>query len=65
VRIVLAIYRLHKNAIPYYLLANYTRKNILHENISDGFARIDGQPVESKARPVCLSHDVTLDMLSC
>uniref|UniRef100_A0A674ENH8 Centrosomal protein 104 n=1 Tax=Salmo trutta TaxID=8032 RepID=A0A674ENH8_SALTR len=48
VRIVLAIYRLHKNAIPYYLPANDTRKNILHKNIFDGFARIDGQPKSKK-----------------
>ncbi|XP_014001138.1 centrosomal protein of 104 kDa isoform X3 [Salmo salar] len=50
VLIILAMYRLHKTAILSYLPANYaaTRKNVLYKNIFDGFARIDGRPVESQ-----------------
>ncbi|CAB1329789.1 unnamed protein product [Coregonus sp. 'balchen'] len=52
VLIILAMYRLHKNAVLSYLPANdaATRKNVLYKNIFDGFARIDGRPVESQAR---------------
>uniref|UniRef100_A0A8C8GB85 Centrosomal protein of 104 kDa n=1 Tax=Oncorhynchus tshawytscha TaxID=74940 RepID=A0A8C8GB85_ONCTS len=52
VLIILAMYRLHKTAILSYLPANdaATRKNFLYKNIFDGFARIDGRPVESQAR---------------
>lgn len=61
VLIILAMYRLHKTAILSYLPANYaaTRKNVLYKNIFDGFARIDGRPVESQARlgpSVCLNE---------
>uniref|UniRef100_A0A8C7UTM1 Centrosomal protein of 104 kDa n=1 Tax=Oncorhynchus mykiss TaxID=8022 RepID=A0A8C7UTM1_ONCMY len=54
VLIILAMYRLHKTAILSYLPANdaATRKNVLYKNIFDGFARIDGRPVESQARLV-------------
>uniref|UniRef100_A0A674DJK1 Centrosomal protein of 104 kDa n=1 Tax=Salmo trutta TaxID=8032 RepID=A0A674DJK1_SALTR len=50
VLIILAMYRLHKTAILSYLPANdaATRKNVLYKNIFDGFARIDGRPVESQ-----------------
>ncbi|KAL1021082.1 hypothetical protein UPYG_G00008520 [Umbra pygmaea] len=50
VRIVLALYRLHKNAVLSYLPANdaATRKNVLYKNIFDEFARIDGRLVESQ-----------------
>ncbi|XP_041702397.1 centrosomal protein of 104 kDa isoform X1 [Coregonus clupeaformis] len=50
VLIILAMYRLHKNAVLSYLPANdaATRKNVLYKNIFDGFARIDGRPVESQ-----------------
>uniref|UniRef100_A0A8C7HCD8 Centrosomal protein of 104 kDa n=1 Tax=Oncorhynchus kisutch TaxID=8019 RepID=A0A8C7HCD8_ONCKI len=50
VLIILAMYRLHKTAILSYLPANdaATRKNFLYKNIFDGFARIDGRPVESQ-----------------
>lgn len=61
VLIILAMYRLHKTAILSYLPANdaATRKNVLYKNIFDGFARIDGRPVESQARlgpSVCLNE---------
>uniref|UniRef100_A0A4W5PIJ5 Centrosomal protein of 104 kDa n=1 Tax=Hucho hucho TaxID=62062 RepID=A0A4W5PIJ5_9TELE len=50
VLIILAMYRLHKTAILSYLPANdaATRKNVLYKNIFDGFARVDGRPVESQ-----------------
>ncbi|XP_019907536.2 centrosomal protein of 104 kDa isoform X2 [Esox lucius] len=50
VRIVLTVYRLHKDAVLRYLPVNdvATRKNVLYKNIFDGFARIDGRPVESQ-----------------
>ncbi|KAJ8016674.1 hypothetical protein DPEC_G00009700 [Dallia pectoralis] len=50
VRILLAMYRLHKDAVLSYLPVNdaATRKNILYKNIFDGFARIDGRLLESQ-----------------
>ncbi|XP_071772798.1 centrosomal protein of 104 kDa [Centroberyx gerrardi] len=50
VRIVLSMYQQHRSAVLSYLPANdaATRRNVLYKNLFDGFARIDGRPVETK-----------------
>ncbi|XP_030641100.1 centrosomal protein of 104 kDa [Chanos chanos] len=50
VRTVLAMYRLHRNAVLDYLPPNdaQTRKNVLYKNIFDAFSKIDGRPSESQ-----------------
>ncbi|XP_067096153.1 centrosomal protein of 104 kDa [Osmerus mordax] len=50
VHIILAMYHKHKTGVLSYLPPNdgATRKNILYKSIFDGFARIDGRPIETQ-----------------
>lgn len=52
VRIILSLYQQHRAAVISHLPSkdDPTRKNFLYKTLFDGFAKIDGKLVESKAR---------------
>lgn len=52
VRIILSLYQQHRAAVISHLPPkdDPTRKNFLYKTLFDGFAKIDGKLVESKAR---------------
>ncbi|KAI1892582.1 hypothetical protein AGOR_G00135060 [Albula goreensis] len=52
VQIILAMYQQHRSAVLELLPPNdaSTRKNILYKNIFDGFAKIDGRPIDPQTK---------------